>query len=219
MTYKTKGFLLYLFGFVFICFLRDKVNHMTIILLCIGYLLFICLFYTVNKSAAIKPLYNFLQRVLKENNKKRITNEDIVKSMKRYAPIGSIFFRDFRTEGVVLGYNTVGILYMDKDTYIESCKTLFFHYDDIYCRFYDDFLEYNKQPLEEKIEDFDEVTYLKYKLFSKDLSQVPTEVKEICLNQKVIGKTKLTLFLLYKLWILNVMMILATLLLLAIFGV
>ena len=87
MTYKTKGFLLYLFGFVFICFLRDKVNHMTIILLCIGYLLFICLFYTVNKSAAIEPFYNFLQRVLKENNKKRITNEDIVNSMKRYEMI------------------------------------------------------------------------------------------------------------------------------------
>ena len=83
MTYKGKGFLLYLLGFVFICFLRDKVNHMTIILLCIGYLLFICLFYTTNKSAAIQPFYNFLQRVLKENNKKRITNEDIVNSMKR----------------------------------------------------------------------------------------------------------------------------------------
>lgn len=189
---------------------------MTIILLCIGYLLFICLFYTVNKSAAIKPFYNFLQRVLKENNKKRITNEDIVKSMKRYAPIGSIFFRDFRTEGVVLGYNTVGILYMDKDTYLDSCKTLFFHYDDIYCRFYDDFLEYNQQPLEKKIEGFDEIAFLKYKLFSKDLSQVPTEVKEICLNQKVIGKTKLTLFLLYRLWVLNVVMILVDLILLTI---
>ena len=219
MTYKGKEFLLYLFGFVFICFLRDKVNHMTIILLCIGYLLFICLFYTVNKSAAIEPFYNFLQRVLKENNKKRITNEDIVNSMKRYAPIGSIFFRDFRTECVVLGYNTVGILYMNKDTYIDSCKTLFFHYDDIYCRFYDDFLKYNKQPLEKKIEGFDEIAFLKYKLCSKALSQVPTEVKEICLNQKVIGKTKLTLFLLYRLWVINVVMILATLLLLAIFGV
>lgn len=191
---------------------------MTFIFMGIGFILFSCLFYTAKISADIKPLYNFLMRVLEENNKKRLSNEDIVRSMKNYAPIGSVFYKHFRTECVVLGYNDIGIFYMDKDSYIDSCKTLNFSSDDILCRGYDAFLEENKKPLE-KIEGFDEITFLKYKLCSKELSQVPTDVKEIWLNQRVTGKTKLNLFVSYKGWILNVLMFLVTLLLLTIFGV
>ena len=157
-------------------------------------------------------------KVLEESNNKRLTREDMVKSMKKYAPIGVVFKKNLSTECVVLGYNTVGILYKDKDYYLDSCKTLFFNSDDIHCRYYGDFLEENKQPLE-KLDGFDEITFLKYKLLSKELSEIPTEMDGICLEPYMVGKTKLTLFLLYKLWVLNVVMILATLLLLAIFGV
>lgn len=103
-----------------------------------------------------------------------------------------------------------------KNSYLDSCKTLNFSYDDIQCRFYDIFLNENKKPLE-KIDGFDEVTYLKYKLCSQELREIPTEMEGICLNQRVTGKTKLNLFILYKIGILNVLMFLVTLILFIIF--
>lgn len=189
---------------------------MKVILIFMAYCLFICLFYTANKSEDIQPLYNFLMRVLEDSNKKRITREDMVNSMKIYAPIGGVFIKNLSTECVVLGYNNMGIYYMTKDSYLDSCKTLNFSSDDIQCRFYDIFLEENKQPLK-KIDGFDDVTYLKYKLCSQELREVPTEMEGICLNQDVLGKTKMNLFISSKLWILNGLMFLVTLILNIIF--
>ena len=182
----------------------------------VAYCLFLSLLYTGTKSKDIKHLYSFLMRVLEENNKKRITREDMVKSMKRYAPIGGVFIRYSSTECVVLGYNNMGIYYMTKDYYLDSCKTLLFNSDDIHCRYYDDFFEENKKPLK-KLDGFDEITFLKYKLFSKELSQVPTDMEVICLEPYVIGKTKLNLFVSYRVWILNVLMFFVALILLKIY--
>lgn len=180
--------------------------------------LFICLFYTYMKKAELKPVYDFLRRVLKENNKKRISNEDIVLSMSKYAPIGGVFLdstsKYLGTESVVLGYKKSYLICMDKDLYIDSCKTLNFSDDNIHYRYYDDFLEYNKQPLE-KLDGFDEVEYMKYKLFSKELSKIPTAVDEIWLNRNVIGMTRLNLFVSYKVFTLNLWLFLAALFLLA----
>lgn len=48
------------------------------------------------------------------------------------------------------------------------------------------------------------------------IGEIQTEIKEVGLNTYVIGKTKLNLFVLYKVWVLNVLMFIVSLILLII---
>lgn len=46
------------------------------------------------------------------------------------------------------------------------------------------------------------------------IGEIQAEIKEVGLNTYVIGKTKLNLFVLYKVWVINVLMFLVALILL-----
>lgn len=46
------------------------------------------------------------------------------------------------------------------------------------------------------------------------IGEIQAEIKEVGLNPYVIGKTKLNLFVLYKVWVINVLMFLVALILL-----